>query len=85
MSDGEIYYVIDQGIRLTGMPAWGKPGDDDRESWALVSFIRKLPTLTPAEVEAMKAMNPVPARAAQAKQAEDTFLDDDNSDAHAGH
>jgi mono/diheme cytochrome c family protein len=85
MSDGEIYYVINQGIRLTGMPAWGKPGDDDRESWQLVAFIRTLPTLTAAQVEAMKAMNPVPARAVKAQQEEDEFLDGDNSDAHKGH
>lgn len=85
MSDGEIYYVINQGIRLTGMPAWGKPGDDDSESWQLVAFIRALPTLTAAQVEAMTAMNPVPARAVKAQQEEDEFLDGDNSDAHKGH
>lgn len=85
MSDGQIYYMINQGIRLTGMPAWGEPGDDDRESWDLVAFIRALPSLTPAEVEAMKALNPVPAstvRARQHQQEEDDFLN--GTDASAG-
>lgn len=45
LSDGELYATIKNGIRLTGMPAWGAPGDDDEESWALVAFIRTLPTL----------------------------------------
>lgn len=85
MSDGEIYYVINQGIRLTGMPAWGTPGDDDRASWELVAFIRKLPTLTPAEIESMKAMNPVPASVAKAKREEDDFLNDEQPKDHKGH
>jgi hypothetical protein len=25
----EIYYIIHNGVRLTGMPAWGGPGKDD--------------------------------------------------------
>lgn len=45
LSDGELYATIKNGIRLTGMPAWGAPGEDDEESWALVAFIRTLPTL----------------------------------------
>jgi hypothetical protein len=85
MSDGEIYYVINQGIRLTAMPAWGEPGDDDRDSWELVAFIRKLPTLTPEEIDAMKALNPVPARAARAKQEEDDFLNEEEPKGHKGH
>src|SRR5260370_17448546 len=37
LTDGEIYYIIHNGIRLTGMPAWGEPGNDD-DSWRLVLF-----------------------------------------------
>lgn len=54
LSDGELYATIKNGVRLTGMPAWGAPGDDDQESWALVAFIRTLPTLSEdarAEIE----------------------------------
>jgi mono/diheme cytochrome c family protein len=63
LSDGEIYYIIENGIRFTGMPGWGtgKPGDSDDDShdtWALVHFIRHLPKLTEAELQAMKALNP---------------------------
>lgn len=45
LSDGELYAAINNGIRLTGMPAWGAPGDDDVETWGLVALIRTLPTL----------------------------------------
>ena len=43
LSDGEIHYVIEKGVRLTGMPAWGNPhsfGDDP--SWRLTLYIRSL-------------------------------------------
>jgi len=59
LSDGELFYIIRNGIRLTGMPAWGEDtSEDDRESWELVHFIRHLPRITKEEVEDMKAMNP---------------------------
>ena len=59
LSDGELFYIIDRGIRFTGMPGWGngtKAGEES--SWQLVQFIRHLPALTEAEAEAMKARNP---------------------------
>jgi len=60
LTDGEIYYIIENGIRFTGMPAFGEePGNDkDPESWDLVHFIRHLPRMTSEEVEQMKPMNP---------------------------
>jgi mono/diheme cytochrome c family protein len=59
MSDGEIFWVIHNGIRFTAMPAWGE-GDpaEDKASWKLVHFIRHLPQLTPEELDQMKALNP---------------------------
>ena len=38
MSDGELYYTIKNGVRLSGMPAFGDPGDDDMDSWKLVAL-----------------------------------------------
>ena len=59
MSDGEIFWVIHNGIRFTAMPAWGE-GDpaEDKNSWKLVHFIRHLPKLTPEELDQMKTFNP---------------------------
>lgn len=59
LSDGELFYIIENGIRFTGMPAWGTGKSEHTEaSWKLVHFIRHLPGLTPEEVEQMKALNP---------------------------
>lgn len=58
LSDGELYSIIENGIRLTGMPAWGTgTPDGERASWALVHFIRRLPTLTDQELARMEALN----------------------------
>ena len=60
LTDGQIYYIIENGIRFTGMPAFGEEAgnDNDLESWDLVHFIRHLPQMTSDEVQEMKEMNP---------------------------
>jgi hypothetical protein len=59
LTDGELFYIIENGIRLTGMPAWGNgTPEGEASTWHLVHFIRRLPTLTAAEIEEMAAMNP---------------------------
>src|SRR5581483_9257271 len=40
MSDGELFFHITNGIRHTGMPAWGLP---ERKAWQLVLYLRNLP------------------------------------------
>ena len=51
LTDGQIRYIIQNGVRLTGMPAWGNPHEEQGEvSWKLVLFIRDLRQLTKAEV-----------------------------------
>jgi mono/diheme cytochrome c family protein len=59
LTDGELFSIIEHGIRLTGMPGWsnGTP-EGERDSWALVHFIRRLPTLSSDEIERMESMNP---------------------------
>ena len=77
LSDGELYSIIENGIRLTGMPAWGKgePGKHDSwDSWALVAFIRHLPRLTPEELTEMKKLNPVSSREMNEAKEEEDFL-----------
>jgi cytochrome c553 len=49
LTDGEIRYIIRNGVRLTGMPGWAHPHDEQSDdSWKLVLFIRSLGGLTPA-------------------------------------
>jgi mono/diheme cytochrome c family protein len=59
LSDGALFYIIEEGVRLTGMPGWktGTP-DGEQESWRLVHFIRHLPDLTDEQRRRMDAMNP---------------------------
>jgi mono/diheme cytochrome c family protein len=60
LTDGELYYIIENGIRFTGMPAFGEEegNESNEESWALVHFIRHLPSMTDDEAIEMKKMNP---------------------------
>jgi mono/diheme cytochrome c family protein len=74
LTDGALYAVIKNGIRLTGMPAWGEPGNADLESWKLVAFIRQLPLLTPADLREMAKMNPVSPMEQHEATAEEEFL-----------
>ena len=60
LTDGELYYIIENGIRFTGMPGFGEEAgnEQNKESWHLVHFIRHLPAVTDEEVVEMKKMNP---------------------------
>jgi predicted CXXCH cytochrome family protein len=50
LTDGEIHYIIRNGVRLTGMPAWSTThSEPDDESWKLVLFIRDLRQPSPEE------------------------------------
>ena len=48
----EMFWVIKHGIKMSGMPAWGKT-HDDASIWGLVAFLQKLPELTPAQFRAL--------------------------------
>jgi mono/diheme cytochrome c family protein len=51
-SDAELYWIIKNGIRMTGMPAFG-PTHKEETLWSIVAFLRRLPNLTPQEYKAM--------------------------------
>jgi mono/diheme cytochrome c family protein len=73
LSDGEIFWVIENGVRFTGMPAFSSHGMED-ESWKLVHFIRHLPQQTPAERMDMERNNPKAPDDRAEEQNEDNFL-----------
>ena len=78
-TDGELYYTIENGIRLSGMPAWGDGGFNDDDTWKLVYFIRHLPKVTAQEVEGMKKLNPRSPMELMEEQQEDEFLNEDTT------
>jgi mono/diheme cytochrome c family protein len=75
LSDGTLFYVIEHGVRFTGMPAFGTDTLEGEEaSWHLVNFIRHLPKLTDAELEEMAGMNPRPPAEIRQEIEEQRFL-----------
>lgn len=75
LTDGELFYAIEQGIPWTAMPGWGNGSSEGaRQSWALVRFIRHLPHLTPEEVKEMERLNPRPPPNATREREIDDFL-----------
>jgi mono/diheme cytochrome c family protein len=78
-SDGELYYTIENGVRLTGMPAFGKEHDvNDGETWRLVLFIRNLPKMRTQDLQEMKQFNPKTEEERQEENQEEEFLRGDN-------
>jgi mono/diheme cytochrome c family protein len=74
LTDGELYFIIHNGIRLSGMPAWGAESDHDHDSWALVHFIRHLPNLSSDELTDMQKYNPQSPAELEEQREEEEFL-----------
>jgi mono/diheme cytochrome c family protein len=80
LTDGELFSIIEHGIRLTGMPGWGNgTAEGERESWALVHFVRRLPKLSPDEIERMEALNPKTAEQWREEEEARRFLAGDDA------
>ena len=75
LTDGELFYVIEHGIRFTGMPAFGTgETNGDEDTWHLVHFIRHLPRLTESERERMNELNPRSVEDVRQQLEEERFL-----------
>ena len=57
MADNQTFYIIQHGIRWSGMPAWNKTLNEN-QTWQLVTFLGHIGKLPPA---ALKAFDPIPA------------------------
>ncbi|HEY6361124.1 MAG TPA: c-type cytochrome [Vicinamibacterales bacterium] len=76
LTDGELFYIVEHGIRFTGMPAWSTgTAEGEEASWQLVHFLRRLPQLTAGEIEQMAAMNPRPPEEIRQEIEEQRFLE----------
>lgn len=87
LTDGELYWIIENGIRLTGMPAWGNGGDKDADTWKLVHFIRHLNDLTHDHIAEMAALNPRTRAEFEEEKQDEQFLagQDVDTNAHSQH
>lgn len=80
LSDGALFYIIENGVRFTGMPAWGTgTAEGERASWHLVHFIRRLPKLTERELAEMREMNPKSAEEWREEEETRRFLQPEES------
>ncbi len=88
LTDGELFYIIHNGIRFTGMPAFGEEMETskDEDSWKLVYFIRRLPKITVEELEEMEKFNPKsPAELAEEQELERFLRGEDVQPKPHGH
>jgi mono/diheme cytochrome c family protein len=76
LADGELFWIIENGVRFTGMPAFSNGGEHGgmQGSWKLVHFIRHLPHLTAAERIEMERYNPKGPDDQAEEQQENDFL-----------
>lgn len=76
LSDGELFYLIENGVRLTGMPAFSTAmPEGETESWELVHFIRHLPGISQEELSAMARLNRVSRSELERELQIEEFLD----------
>ena len=74
LADGEIFWIIENGVRFTGMPAFGGAHGSENDSWKLVRFIRHLPQLSADERMEMERYNPKGPEDREEEQEENEFL-----------
>ncbi len=76
LSDGDLFYIIENGVRFTGMPAWGTgTSDGEGATWHLVHFVRRLPKLSEPDLARMRDLNPKSAEEWRADEEARRFLE----------
>jgi cytochrome c553 len=58
-SDRELFWIVQNGLKYTGMPAWPAAGRGD-EVWAVVAFLRKMPEMNPDQYKALAGISGKP-------------------------
>lgn len=50
--DRELYWIVKNGLKMTGMPSFGKTHSEE-QLWGMVAFLRRLPSLDPQTYKQM--------------------------------
>jgi len=80
LTDGELFAIIENGVRFTGMPGWGSGTEaGDVLSWQLVDFIRHLPQITQEELDHMGELNPRSPEEIRQEIEQEKFLKGDDT------
>jgi mono/diheme cytochrome c family protein len=75
LTDGELFSIIENGVRFTGMPGWSTgTAAGETSTWHLVHLIRHLPTMTPDEIAGVDHMRPRSPAEVRQEIEEDEFL-----------
>src|ERR1700727_1900935 len=67
-NDAELFWIIQNGVRLTGMPSW-KSSISDNDTWKLAHFIHNLPRLDAASATPATGAPAAPVVSGQDKYA----------------
>lgn len=51
----QIFWVVKNGINMTGMPSFGRVGVDDKELWSIAAFVKKLPSVSESDYKSWTA------------------------------
>jgi mono/diheme cytochrome c family protein len=49
---GDLFWITKNGLKMTGMPAWGKTTSDE-DIWAMVAFMERLSAISPEKYQQM--------------------------------
>lgn len=63
LSPAQLFWVIKNGINMTGMPSFAQAGAKDDEIWSITAFLKKLPSVSEADYKAWTAPSSTPAPA----------------------
>ena len=63
----KAFWIIKHGIKMSAMPAWNK-ALDDQAIWDVVSFVRKMPDMTP---ETYRELTDIPLSRSRARPVDD--------------
>jgi len=81
LTDGELYWIIENGVGLTGMPAWGDGSGTDTDTWKLVHVVRHLNELTDEHLKEMGVLNPKTPAELEEERQDRNFLEGKEPDA----
>ena len=55
LSPGQLFWVIKNGINMTGMPSFAEAGAQDDEIWSIAAFVKNLPSVSDADYKSWTA------------------------------
>ena len=55
LSPAQLFWIIKNGINMTGMPSFELAGAKDDEIWSIAAFVKKLPSVSEADYKSWTA------------------------------